>query len=68
MIDTNQEKALKIEQKLLITITSTVNVKNVSGRGERETIGNSSGNSIIKVNPEYYKIRVIMSCNQKSFE
>jgi hypothetical protein len=29
MIDTNQEKASKIEQKLLITITSTVNVKTV---------------------------------------
>jgi hypothetical protein len=35
MMDTNEEKASKIEQKLLITITSTVNVKTVSGRGKR---------------------------------
>ncbi len=46
MINTNEEKASKIEQKMLITITSTVNVKTVLEE-RRETIENINGKSTV---------------------
>ncbi len=51
MMNTNREKASKIEQKLLITKTSIVS-------GVDKTVGNSGGKNIIEVNSEYVKIKI----------